>query len=56
MRATVSNLLRLLDLPVEVLALIDTKALSMGHARALLGLDTDAERIRLAKIIAERGL
>ena len=55
-RASVSNLLRLLDLPAEVLALIDTKALSMGHARALLGLDTDAERIRLAKIIAERGL
>lgn len=55
-RAAVSNLIRLLDLPEEIVALIDSKALSMGHARALLGLESDGERIRVGKLVAERGL
>jgi ParB family chromosome partitioning protein len=55
-RAAVSNLLRLLDLPAEVVALIDLKAISMGHARALLGLEDDAARVRLGLQVAERGL
>ena len=54
-RAAVTNLIRLLDLPAEVVALIDSKVLSMGHARALLGLEDDAERVRLGVLIAERG-
>jgi ParB family chromosome partitioning protein len=55
-RAAVSNLVRLLDLPAEVIGLIDVKAISMGHARALLGLEDDAERTRLARLVAERSL
>jgi ParB family transcriptional regulator, chromosome partitioning protein len=55
-RAAVSNLIRLLDLPDIVVALIDSKALGMGHARALLGLDDDAERKRLARLVSDRGL
>jgi ParB family transcriptional regulator, chromosome partitioning protein len=55
-RAAVSNLLRLLDLPESVVTLIDSKALSMGHARALLGLEDDGERVRLGRLVAERGL
>jgi ParB family chromosome partitioning protein len=55
-RAAVSNLIRLLDLPAEVVALIDSKALSMGHARALLGLEDDGARVRLGRQVAERGL
>ena len=55
-RAAVSNLIRLLDLPDTVVALIDSKALGMGHARALLGLDDDAERNRLARLVSDRGL
>jgi ParB family transcriptional regulator, chromosome partitioning protein len=54
-RAAVSNLMRLLDLPEAVVALIDSKVISMGHARALLGIEDDSERERLAKLIAERG-
>jgi ParB family chromosome partitioning protein len=34
-RAAVSNLIRLLELPEPVVALIDSKALGMGHARAI---------------------
>ena len=55
-RAAVTNLIRLLDLPAEVVSLIDSKAISMGHARALLGLEHDAERVRLGELVAERGL
>ena len=53
-RATVSNLLRLLDLPVEVTAMIDSRTISMGHARALLGLADSDERVRVAQLIATR--
>src|SRR5882762_1760672 len=55
-RAAVSNLIRLLDLPAAVVDLIDSKAISMGHARALLGLEDDEGRVRLAQLVAERGL
>jgi len=55
-RAAVSNLIRLLDLPASVVDLIDSKAISMGHARALLGLEDDDGRVRLAQLVAERGL
>jgi ParB family transcriptional regulator, chromosome partitioning protein len=43
-RATVANALRLLKLPPSVRAMVQEGVLSMGHARALLGLD-DAEQI-----------
>jgi ParB family chromosome partitioning protein len=43
-------------LPVSVVDLIDSKNISMGHARALLGLKDDVERQRLAELIAQRGL
>ena len=55
-RAAVSNLIRLLDLPEAVVALIDSKALSMGHARALLSLEGGSERVRVAKIVVARGM
>lgn len=55
-RAAVSNLLRLLELPREIVALIDAKTLTMGHARALLGLAEEAQRLRLGRLVAERGL
>ena len=55
-RAAVSNLLRLLDLPTSVVDLIDSKAIGMGHARALLGLEGEDGRVRLARLVAERGL
>ncbi len=42
-RSTIANLLRLLQLPADVQAMVHEKRLSAGHARALLGL-SDAER------------
>jgi ParB family chromosome partitioning protein len=53
-RASVTNLLRLLDLPDEITSMVETRALSMGHARALLGLEDDGEKVRVAQLIATR--
>jgi ParB family chromosome partitioning protein len=53
-RAAVSNLLRLLELPVEIRVLLETKALEMGHARALLTLAPQAA-VALARQAAEHG-
>ncbi|WP_408951906.1 ParB/RepB/Spo0J family partition protein [Lysobacter sp. Hz 25] len=51
-RAAVSNLLRLLELPSEIRVLVETRALEMGHARALLTLAPQAA-IALARQAAE---
>jgi ParB family chromosome partitioning protein len=53
-RAAVSNLLRLLELPVDIRVLVETRALEMGHARALLTLAPQAA-IALARQAAEHG-
>ncbi len=53
-RAAVTNLLRLLDLPADVIDMVDTRALSMGHARALLGLEEESQCRALAAQIVER--
>ena len=54
-RVAVSNLLRLLDLPDETLALLVEGALSAGHGRALLLASDHAERRRLARDAAANG-
>lgn len=48
-RSTVSNTLRLLRLPSEVQSLLTRRALTEGHARALLALGDPEEIIRLAR-------
>jgi ParB family chromosome partitioning protein len=48
-RVAVTNLLRLLDLPDEVLALLERGELSEGHGRALLLAGDHADRRRLAR-------
>lgn len=52
-RTAVTNTLRLLDLPEPVLVQLRSGELSAGHARALLGLDSEEAMINLAnRIIA----
>ena len=54
-RAAVTNTLRLMRLPESVRTLVLTEKLSEGHARALLGLETEEDMLRLAKRVqAER--
>jgi ParB family transcriptional regulator, chromosome partitioning protein len=53
-RAAVSNLLRLLELPADIRVLVESRALEMGHARALLTL-APAAAVALARQAAEQG-
>lgn len=55
-RTTVSNMLRLLRLPQPVQILLAERRLSMGHARALLGLPTEQAQLELAEKAAAQGL
>lgn len=55
-RSTVANLLRLLQLPAAVRTLLGDGAISLGHARALLGLGDDHAMIALARETATEGL
>ncbi len=55
-KASVSNRVRLLELPDDVLALLDQRALSEGHARAVLAVPSHEERRRLARRIVREGL
>ena len=52
-RSHIANLLRLLDLPAAVQAMVETGALSMGHARALVGA---ADAQALAERVVRQGL
>jgi ParB family chromosome partitioning protein len=55
-RVTIANTVRLLKLPDDVRADVASGALSMGHARALLGLTDEAEQRRMAREVVTRGL
>jgi ParB family chromosome partitioning protein len=54
-RSTITNLLRVLTLPEAVQRLVETGALSAGHARALAGL-AEADAMALAHDVTTSGL
>ncbi len=55
-RATVANFIRLLKLPEPIQESIQKDEISMGHARALMGLNTRGQQIDLWKKILKNGL
>jgi ParB family chromosome partitioning protein len=55
-RTSVANTLRLLGLPQTVQEFVRDGELSEGHARALLGLSSKGEQVKLARRIISRGL
>jgi ParB family chromosome partitioning protein len=55
-RSTITNAMRLLDLPDEVQELVYQGRLTAGHARAILALPDDASRAKLAHKAMEEGL
>jgi len=55
-RSTVANYLRLLGLPQAVQELLVDGRISMGHARALVGLEDSARQSAVAEEIVARGL
>jgi len=55
-RATVTNLLRLLELAPEVAEMVEKRQLEMGHARALLALSQRRQQVEAARMVAAEGL
>lgn len=55
-RSSVANTVRLLNLSEEIRGYIIEGKISMGHARALLGVETDEMRLKLARQVAQEGL
>jgi ParB family chromosome partitioning protein len=55
-RSSIANIVRLLNLPVEVQQLIETDHLSAGHAKVILGLASPAEQLRVAHLVVARNL
>jgi ParB family chromosome partitioning protein len=55
-RSSVANYLRLLKLPQEVRSSVGSGALSMGHARAILGLADEAAQLRVSREVVSKTL
>ena len=55
-KPSVSNRLRLLELPPDVLAMLERGELTEGHARAVLAVPEHEERRRLAREIVRKGM
>jgi ParB family transcriptional regulator, chromosome partitioning protein len=55
-RSTVANYIRLLKLPPDIQVAVRSNQLSMGHARALINVDTVDKQLYLFKEIKEKGL
>ncbi len=54
-RAAIANYLRLLNLPAEVQLALRSKEIDMGHARALLAVDSPSLQVKLFKEIQKNG-
>jgi len=55
-RSTITNLLRLLKLPTDIQQLVAERRISMGHARAILGLPNGEHQRAVAEKTAAQGL
>ena len=55
-RTFITNYLRLLRLPEAIQRMVEDNIISMGHARALLGMDDSELQCKLAHSIVEHGL
>ena len=55
-RASVSNLLRLLELAPEVAAQVEKREIEMGHARALLALTDKRQQVEVSQLVSKKGL
>jgi ParB family chromosome partitioning protein len=54
-RTTISNAIRLLGLPPEVMDMVSRGTLSSGHARAVLGLENRGDQLAAARYVASKG-
>ncbi|MDD5633828.1 MAG: ParB/RepB/Spo0J family partition protein [Candidatus Omnitrophica bacterium] len=55
-KTTISNSLRILTLPSEITKFIEDGSISAGHAKALLSLESEYRRKKIAKLIVKKGI
>lgn len=55
-RSSIANYLRLLKLPAKIQRMLEEDMISMGHARALLGLESELDQLQLAEQVISRKL
>jgi ParB family chromosome partitioning protein len=55
-RSSIANVVRLINLPVEVQQLIETNQLSLGHAKVILGIPSQNEQLRIAQLTVSKAL
>ena len=55
-RTSVANAVRLMNLHPTVQALVESGTISAGHAKVILGLDSPDNQVRVAQMVADRGL
>jgi ParB family chromosome partitioning protein len=55
-RTFITNYLRLLRLPEDIQKLVEDNTISMGHARALLGVDDQEIQRKIARNVVDQGL
>lgn len=55
-RANISNYLRLLRLPAEILGMLDAGQLGMGQARAIVGVSNPQRQLAIARLAVRRNL
>ncbi len=55
-RTTIANLLRVIQLPVEILELMSDDKLSLGHAKLLLGIKETSNQLQTAQTAAKEQL
>lgn len=55
-RATVANTLRLLKLPLKIQEEVSIGTISMGHARAILSIESEVEQLEACEKVVKKGL
>lgn len=55
-RTTISNTLRLLELPAKIQRFLEENTIAMGHARSLLSIDNEKKQMKLCERIVGRDL
>lgn len=55
-RSTVTNFLRLLRLPAQIQAALRSKEITMGHARAMIGLDSEERQLQVFELVTGHAL
>ncbi|MBF0252882.1 MAG: ParB/RepB/Spo0J family partition protein [Candidatus Omnitrophica bacterium] len=54
-KTTISNSLRLLNLPAEIITMVKDGKLSVGHAKVILSIPSDQKKLSIANTVAEQG-